>query len=271
MSTLKHGQDDFISRIIEDKRIEVESARQIISEEEIKRLAMSSETHQRVFRRALSSPGPMGVNIIAEIKRASPSKGMLCENLDVISLSCSYQDGGAAAISVLTEQNYFKGSVADLQAVKRSVNLPVLRKDFIVTEYQIYESKNIGADAILLIVRALSDRELKDFITCAGTIDLDVLTEVHDYEELQRALAAGASIIGINNRNLSTFVTDINVSIELAGEIPKGIIGVAESGIKDRSDIKKISAAGIHNFLIGESIVRSGDPAGHIRSLCSDS
>ena len=212
----------------------------------------------------------MGVNIIAEIKRASPSKGVIRENLDVISLSQSYQDGGAAAISVLTEQNYFKGSTADLQAVRKSVKLPVLRKDFIVTEYQIYESRYIGADAILLIVRALSDAELRDFNSLAGSLGLDVLTEVHNREELQRALGAGAAIIGINNRNLSTFVTDINVSIELAAELPEGTVAVAESGIKDRSDIKKITDAGIYNFLIGEGIVRSNDPAGHIRSLCGE-
>lgn len=267
---MKTASDDFISRIIEDKRREVEKARQLINDAEIKRLAMSAEGAERGFRAALSSPGPMGVNIIAEIKRASPSKGVIRENLDVISLSQSYQDGGAAAISVLTEQNYFKGSNADLQAVRKSVNLPVLRKDFIVTEYQIYESRYIGADAILLIVRALSDRELRDFNSLAGSLGLDVLTEVHNREEMQRAITAGAAIIGINNRNLSTFVTDINVSIELAAELPEGTVAVAESGIKNRADIKNITAAGIHNFLTGESIVRSDDPAGHIRSLCCD-
>jgi len=265
---LENKHKDILSRIIDDKRTEVEEARKRIGDGEMKQLAMDTKTMPRGFQQALASPGPAGVNIIAEIKRASPSKGIINADLDVSSLSRSYQEGGAAAISVLTERNYFKGSIDDLQAVKKTVKIPVLRKDFIVTEYQIYESRYIGADAILLIVRALSDRELGDYLKLAASLGLDVLTEVHDSEELERAIKAGAPIIGINNRNLSTFVTDINVCIELTARIPAGRVSVAESGIRDRSDIIKITAAGIHNFLIGESIVRSGDAAGHIRSLC---
>jgi len=265
---LENEHHDFLSRIINDKRIEVEEARKRIGDSEMKKLAMDTKTTPRGFQKALASPGPAGVNIIAEIKRASPSKGIINADLDVVSLSRSYQEGGAAAISVLTERNYFKGSPDDLQAVKKTVSLPVLRKDFIVSDYQIYESRYIGADAILLIVRALSDSELSSFIRLATSLGLDILTEVHDYAEMQRAIDAGAPIIGINNRNLSTFVTDINVSIELAAHLPEGAVAVAESGIRDRADIKKITAAGIHNFLIGESIVRSDDASGHIRSLC---
>lgn len=196
--------------------------------------------------------------IIAEVKCASPSRGRLVENFDPLKIAAAYEQNGAAAISVLTDEKYFMGSKEYLTRIKKEVELPLLRKDFIIDPYQIYESRVIGADAVLLIVRCLGAK-LGDFIGLAGQLGLAALTEVHTGPELDIALAAGADIIGINNRNLDTFVTDINTCKELARSIPAGIVTVAESGIRNRDDIENIMQSGIRAFLIGEALVTSDD------------
>ncbi len=204
--------------------------------------------------------------IIAEVKCASPSRGRLVENFDQRKIATAYEKNGAAAISVLTDEKYFMGRKEYLTQIKTEVKLPLLRKDFIIDPYQIYESRVIGADAVLLIVRTLGTR-LGEFIGLAGQLGLAALTEVHTAVELDIALAAGADIIGINNRNLDTFVTDINTCKELARLIPAGIVTVAESGIKSRKDIENIMGSGIRAFLIGEALVTSDDIGKKLREF----
>jgi len=209
----------------------------------------------RDFRTAISSKA---CSIIAEVKCASPSRGRLVEYFAFLEIAKTYEQNGAAAISVLTDEKYFLGHKDYLTQIKREVRIPLLRKDFIIDPLQIYETRAIGADAILLIVRVLGAR-LGEFITLSKELDLSPLVEVHTREELDTALRAGADIIGINNRNLDTFVTDINTSRDLKKLIPAGKTVVAESAIKDRNDIEYLTAAGINAFLIGEGLVTAPD------------
>ncbi|MGB5984501.1 MAG: indole-3-glycerol phosphate synthase TrpC, partial [Desulfobacterales bacterium] len=208
-----------------------------------------------------------GLHIIAEIKRASPSKGVIRPDLDPAAQARAYAAGGAAALSVLTDAKFFSGSAADLIAARKAVDLPVLRKDFTVSAYQIYESAALGADAILLIVRILTPDQLGHYLTICGELGLDALVEAHTAQEIDIALAAGAQVIGINNRDLTTFKTDLGLTIELAGRLPAHCTPMAESGIKTPADIQRLHSAGIRNFLIGESLVRADDPAGHLGAL----
>ena len=197
-------------------------------------------------------------SIIAEIKRRSPSKGMLAENLNVSKIVSEYESGGAACISVLTEKDYFNGSNEDLLEAKNSINLPLLRKDFMLDPIQIYESKMLGADCVLLIVSALSQSTYKQLFELASQLDLDVLTEVHDRYELDFALSQNAKLIGINNRNLKTFDVDINTSVDLASSInDNDIVLVSESGISSSSDIITLNSSGIYTFLVGEHLIKS--------------
>ena len=209
----------------------------------------------RNFKAAISGTS---CAIIAEVKCASPSRGRLVENFDPLKIAAAYEKNGAAAISVLTDEKYFMGSKEYLTQIKTKVKLPLLRKDFIIDPYQIYESRAIGADAVLLIVCTLGAR-LGEFIGLASQLGLAALTEVHTAAELEIALAHKADIIGINNRNLDTFVTDINTCKELVRSIPAGIVTVAESGIRHRGDIENIMQSGISAFLIGEALVTSPD------------
>lgn len=202
--------------------------------------------------------GGKSCRIIAEVKCASPSRGRLVENFDPVKIAGIYEKNGASAISVLTDEKYFAGQKNYLSQIKQKVQLPLLRKDFIVDSYQIYESRAIGADAVLLIVRILG-AGLGEFLALARELEVAALTEVHTAAELEIALAAGADIIGINNRNLDTFVTDINTCRELVGFIPQGKTVVAESGISRRSDIETIMKSGIHAFLIGEALITAPD------------
>lgn len=217
----------------------------------------------RNFKAALSGSA---CAIIAEVKCASPSRGRLVENFDPLKIAATYEINGAAAISVLTDEKYFLGSKEYLTQIKKEVKLPLLRKDFIIDPYQIYESRAIGADAVLLIVRSLGAR-LGEFIELAVQLGLAALTEVHTAVELEIALAHKADIIGINNRNLDTFVTDINTCKELARPIPAGIVTVAESGIRHRDDIENIMSSGIRAFLIGEALVTSDDIGKKLREF----
>ena len=210
-------------------------------------------------------------NIIAEFKRQSPSKGVINNTLDPAATAAAYMNGGAAAISVLTEEDYFGGSLDDLRAVRNVVDLPILRKDFIFDAFQIYEAAESGADAVLLIVAMLGDDELRKLAAAADDLGLDALVEVHDPVELGRAAKAGATIIGVNNRNLSTFDVSLNVSRELIRLRPDGALMVAESGLSGRHEIDELRQLGFDGFLIGETLMRSADPAVEVSRLAVNS
>ena len=257
---------DFLSRIIERKKEEVRAAAKCVPEGLFRREAEKSNG-RRAFAERLAEPGPAGMNVIAEVKRASPSKGRIRENVDPAQFARMYEEGGAAAVSVLTDRDYFGAEPDDLKKVKAACRLPALRKDFIISSYQVYESAAMGADAILLIVRALSPQLLKDLLSLCSNIGLDALVETHDEHEFEIAGVAGARVIGINNRDLATFKTDISTAIRLSGKAAPGQVLVAESGIHTRSDIERLLDAGIGNFLVGESLMRSEDPAGLLRAL----
>jgi indole-3-glycerol phosphate synthase len=207
------------------------------------------------------------VNVIAECKRRSPSKGVLAAAYDAPCIAKLYEQGGAAAISVLTEPTFFDGALEHLTAVRHAVALPLLRKDFIVDEYQLFEARANGADAILLIVTALEQADLVRLQKRAWELGLAALVEVHDEGELLRAIDSGARLIGVNNRNLRTLQVDIDGSYRLAGKIPKGVVGVSESGLSSRADLERLTAAGYRAFLIGERFMTDPDPVGAIQDL----
>jgi indole-3-glycerol phosphate synthase len=217
------------------------------------------------FRAALQRPDR--VNVIAECKRRSPSRGVLRADYDPIALAAAFERAGAAAISVLTEPTFFDGSLQHLRAVSERASIPILRKDFTVDEYQIAEARAMGADAVLLIAAALSDGELSGLLATASRLGLDVLVEVHDALELDRALAAGAESVGVNNRNLRTLAVDTQRSAELIPRIPKDVVAVAESGFTSAAELATLRRAGYHAFLVGEWLMTSSDPAAVLRGL----
>ncbi len=257
---------DILERIVAAKRAEIEAARRKVP---LDRLREAAEARRdiRPFGDALQTPGPGGVNIIAEVKRASPSKGVIRADLDPAGLAAAYAAGGARAVSVLTETNFFMGSPADLVRARAAAPLPVLRKDFIVCDYQVYESAAMGADALLLIVRILSEAELADLIDLAAGLGLAALVEVYSEADLETAERAGASLIGINNRNLRSFDTDLGHTLRLLPQLRPEQTAVAASGIKTREDIRRYQQQGVFNFLIGESLVRSENPATFLKDL----
>lgn len=252
-------KSDFLSKILDKKREEVEAARKRFPESQLRRQAEKARVTRRFFHR-LATPGPDGVNIIAEVKRGSPSRGLIRKDLDAAEYAVHYEKGGAAAISVLTDETFFWGHREDLVRVRQAVQLPVLRKDFILSSYQIYETASSSADALLLIVRALDVEFLQDALQLCNELQLDALVEVHSEEELEQASTAGAGLIGINNRDLTTFSTDIETSKRVVRYLADGQVAVAESGIYGRRQIEELRAAGIWNFLIGESLVRADHP-----------
>jgi indole-3-glycerol phosphate synthase len=207
------------------------------------------------------------INVIAECKRRSPSKGVLARDYDPVRIATGYERGGAAAISVLTEPTFFDGSLDHLAAVRRAVRLPLLRKDFIVDEYQLHEARANGADAILLIVSALDEADLARLHRRAGELGLAALVEVHDEDEVRRAIDAGARVIGVNNRNLRTLAVDVDASHRLARVIPRGVIAVSESGLQARADLDHLRGEGYHAFLIGERFMTDPDPARALAEL----
>ena len=207
------------------------------------------------------------VNIIAEIKRRSPSKGVIRENFDPVSIARNYTANGAAAISCLTEEDFFDGSLDHLRSVREVAPLPLLRKDFIIDEYQIYEAAYAGADAVLLIAAILDGPRLNDLLKAAYSLGLDALVEIHNREEMEVALCYDVRLLGINNRNLRTFVTMLDTSLRLAADLPKEITLVSESGIRTREDIERLRAAGFHAFLIGEEFMRAEDEGKVLREL----
>ena len=217
------------------------------------------------FERELGAAGR--VNVIAECKRRSPSRGVLAASYDPAAVARLYEQGGAAAISVLTEPTFFDGALEHLTAVRRAVRLPLLRKDFLVHEYQLWEARAAGADAVLLIVAALEQPDLARLQARAWELGLAALVEVHDDTELARAIDGGARVIGVNNRNLRTLAVDVDASYRLAAKMPSGAVAVSESGLQSRADLERLAAAGYRAFLIGERYMTDPDPAGAMRAL----
>ena len=207
------------------------------------------------------------VSVIAEVKRKSPSAGWIRQDLNAAGQASVYEHGGASAISVLTDEEHFGGSREDLESARSAVSVPVLRKDFIIDEVQVYEARAMGADAVLLIVRILEDAALRDLLGLVGELGMAALVETHDAAELDRALDAGAGVVGINNRDLRTFETDLAVAEALAPGVPEGIVLVGESGIHDPADVDRLGAAGVDAVLVGESLVRSPDPMESVSRL----
>ena len=217
------------------------------------------------FLASLTSSESVGV--IAEIKRESPGAGVIRPDLDPVKLALDYESSGAAAISVLTDREYFGGSLDDLRQVKRSVNLPILRKDFIIDESQVYESFITGADAILLIVSVLEDQQIVDYRQMAEGLGMTALIEVHDLSELERGLRAGASLLGINNRDLKTFDTRLETTLSLLNRVPSEVVLVSESGIHTRQDVCRLGHAGVDAVLVGESLLRKENPGEAVQNL----
>lgn len=216
------------------------------------------------FEKQLAKPG---LSFICEVKRASPSKGLIAPDFPYLDIAKEYEKAGTAAISVLTERDYFQGSVQYLQEIAQAVQTPVLRKDFIIDAYQIYEAKAMGAAAILLICAVLDDSRLTAFLTLADSLGLSVLTEAHDAEEIRRAVAAGARVIGVNNRNLKDFTVSLDTSCRLRPLVPDHILFVAESGIKTPADTARLRAHGVDAVLIGETLMRSSDKKEMLQQL----
>jgi len=212
----------------------------------------------RSFRKAIDR-GPEALGLIAEVKKASPSAGVIAESFDPVEIAKRYESAGANAISVLTDEPFFQGRLSDMTQVRAAVGLPVLRKDFILDEAQIYEAVCAGADAILLIVAALEQKDLERLLAVAADFQLDALVEVHTLEELDRALETEARIIGINNRNLATFEVDLATTEALSDQVPEDVILVSESGIKTRDDTRRVLECGCNAILVGETLMRAGD------------
>lgn len=254
--------------MILDKIVETKKSEVAAQKERVSRAALEERIARRPPARdfAAALAGSRGA-IIAEVKRRSPSRGVIRAGVDPAAIARTYERHGAAAISVLTDETFFGGSSADLEAVRKAVALPVLRKEFIIDPYQILEARAIGADAILLIAAILTAEELRRYRELAASLGMASLVEVHDREELEAALASGAQIIGINNRNLRSFVTDIGTSLALAPLIPKGKIALAESGIRTRPEIEALLEAGIGAFLIGETLMAAPDIGSKLEEL----
>jgi indole-3-glycerol phosphate synthase len=253
-----------LTKIVEAKQKRLHIAKMRVPEPIVKRMA---ETAKPVpsFREALQTP--QRIRLIAEVKKASPSKGVLKADLEPAKQAAAYALAGACAISVVTEEDFFQGDLAWVDNIAQSAGLPVLRKDFVYESFQVYETRAAGASAILFIVAMLEPSELKDLIALANRLNLDPLVEIHDETELGEALEAGASIIGVNNRDLKTFNVDVQTSVRLSRLIPDDRLFVVESGIRNKADIELLLGAGADAFLIGEHFLTSADPAAAIRGL----
>jgi indole-3-glycerol phosphate synthase len=256
------GVPDILARIVARKR--AERAEKKMTVRKLERYAEASVAQRRDFRAALEHRSPA---VIAEFKRASPSKGRLAADVDPAQVARQYAEGGAAALSVLTDRAFFQGSIYDLWAARTAVPLPVLRKDFTIDEYDVLEAAAAGADAVLLIVAILSGQQIAQFRSLAASYRMAALVEVHDAEELGVALAAGADLVGVNNRNLRTFEVTLQTSLDLAGSIPADVVKVSESGIFSRADVQRLQAAGFDAFLVGEHLMTAADPAAALRAL----
>lgn len=254
--------EDILQRIVRTKRGEVEALRRRASE---LRERAEAASPARDFEGSLKRG--KHVAVIAEIKRRSPGAGPIRTDLDPLGLGARYELGGATALSVLTDTEYFGGSLEDLAGVRSRVKIPILRKDFVIDESQVYEARAAGADAILLIVRILDDEPLRSLRMVAEELGMSVLVEAHDAAEVERGLAAGAKLLGINNRNLETFETRIDVTLSLVDQVPAGVLLVSESGIHTPADVRRVGEKGVDAVLVGESLLRQEDPGAGVTAL----
>jgi indole-3-glycerol phosphate synthase len=258
---------DILQRIVAVKREEIAAARAQASLAHV-RAAAEARGGLRGFEAALRARVSAGrPAVIAEVKKASPSKGVLRESFDPEAIARSYQTGGAACLSVLTDERFFQGSAACLESARAACALPVLRKDFLVDEYQVHEARAMGADCVLLIAACLDDAQLADLEACALAHGMDVLVEVHDADELARALRLRTPLVGINNRNLRTFEVSLETTLELQTQVPPERLLVTESGILARTDVQRMREAGVHAFLVGEAFMRAPDPGTALSAL----
>ena len=259
------GQDtNILDEIVAHKRRVVTEAKQRVSPEALRKQA---DLVRRPDSLMDSLTAGEEIALIAEIKKASPSKGVIRESFDPVEIGRSYEKNGAAAISVLTDVKYFRGSDASLKAVSEAVELPVLRKDFVVDPYQIHEARTIGASAVLLIVSALSPRELAEMLAVCREAQLDALVEVHTPGEARMALDAGADLVGVNNRDLKTFATDLQTTFDLLEHLPDDLVVVSESGIRSRDQVVRLRDAGVDAVLVGEHLMRQPDVGRELRAL----
>jgi indole-3-glycerol phosphate synthase len=262
---------DFLTEIMSLKRARLEEAKKVQAIEGLRAQADNARRGSRphALRNALSNRER--INVIAEFKRASPSKGVIRSDVEASQIARSYEAGGAAAISVLTEEDRFQGSLDDLRAVRETVKIPVLRKDFIFDEYQLYESAAAGADALLLIVAALDDERLARLRhVTEDELHMDALVEVHTKDEMRRGVNAGATLIGVNNRDLHSFKVSLNVSVELAIDAPAGVHLVTESGLRSGIDLTRLRSLGYQGFLIGETLMRAERPDEALKTLMDE-
>ena len=253
---------DILARIVARKREEYAEA--IIPRAELERRAADMRPGRRGFRTGLRRRSPA---IIAEIKKASPSKGVLREDFDPVRLARDYERGGAAALSVLTDEPFFQGRLEHLVAARSAVSLPALRKDFTLDEYHVVEAAANGADAVLLIAAILEEKEIRTLRELAAQYGMAAVVEVHSQREARAAVAAGADIIGVNNRDLKTFAVTLETSLRLAEDIPDGVLKISESGIHSREDIRRLADSGFHAFLVGEHLLKSASPEAALRAL----
>jgi indole-3-glycerol phosphate synthase len=263
---------DVLARICSEVRADVAARKATQGIDALRQEIAARHEIPREFGYALKQASASGhYGLIAEIKKASPSGGLIRPDFDPAALARAYQEGGATCLSVLTEPNHFQGDPEHLKAARAAVKLPVLRKDFMLDPWQVYESRAMGADCILLIMAALTDAQARELEQIAMSLDLDVLVEVHDREELDRALLLETSLIGINNRNLKTLKTDLATTEELAPLVPPDRFLIAESGIRNTADLRRLAAVGPNCYLVGESLMRQDDVAQAVRELLGDS
>ncbi len=253
-----------LDRIVAGKRQEIAEARQRLPERDLER-RLAAAPPVRDFRAALDQPGE--VRVIAEVKKASPSAGVIRADFDPVAIARTYEAHGAAAISVLTDAPFFQGSLAYLTAIRNAVALPLLRKDFILDRYQLLEARAEGADAVLLIAEILADDQLPRLLREAQDLGLQALVELYEADNLARVVESGARLIGVNNRDLRTFVTRLEHTLELAPRLPQDCCLVSESGIRSRADVERLRAAGVRAVLVGETLMRAPDPGGKLREL----
>lgn len=264
---MSQSTPDILKKILARKVEEISEACESTSLRKLSELAAAASEPRRFINSMQSRIAKGEAAIIAEIKKASPSKGVIREDFDPADIARSYSDGGAACLSVLTDRDFFQGAPEYLQSARNACDLPVIRKDFIIDEYQVYEARAMDADCILLIVAALGDAQMAELNGLAGHLGMDVLIEAHDAEELSRALALSPSLVGINNRDLRTFEVSLDTTLDLLNQIPDDCLVVTESGILSGEDVMLMRQNNVNAFLVGEAFMRAEDPGGRMRDL----
>ncbi len=260
-------KDTYLKKILETTRISISERKKISPLSKLESGLVDAESTRGFKDCLIKSVEKNDIAVIAEMKKASPSQGLMRNKYEPEELAQHYAKANAACLSVLTDEPFFQGSVEHLAMVRKSVDLPLLRKDFIIDEYQVYESRFQGADCILLIAAALTQNQLKDYYQLATELKLDVLVEVHAFDEVEKALRIDANLIGINNRNLKTFEVDLEITKHLAQYIPQEVLVVSESGIKTREDVQKICSYGVSIFLVGEAFMKAENPGSELKNI----